>query len=104
MASCDAPAMIFHDSTVGCLGTGCHSPGANNQAPDLSGSDGSVLKGMKSSILCAGNNLVNPADPTSSVLYKVLAGESCLIQMRVGGPFLDADQLACVKSWIANIQ
>ena len=102
MAACDAPGMIFHDSSIGCLGSGCHSP--NNQAPDLSGNDGSVLKNMKSTILCPGGNIVTPTDPTSSVLYKALAGTSCLIQMRVGGPYLTADQLACVKTWIANIQ
>jgi len=63
-----------------------------------------VLKSMKSTTLCPGGNIVTPSDPTSSVLYKVLAGSSCLIQMRVGGPFLNSDQLACVKTWIGNIQ
>jgi hypothetical protein len=104
-ASCDAPGMVFHDSTVGCLGSGCHSPGSGNQAPDLSGTDGSLLKGMKATTLCAGKAIVNPSDPTSSVLYKVLAGTSCLIQMPANGPpYLNADQLDCVKRWIANIQ
>jgi hypothetical protein len=104
LANCDAPGMVFKDSTVGCQGAGCHS--AQMQTPDLSGSDGSVLKGMKALSLCTGDLIVNPADPTSSVLYKVVAGTSCN-QTRMpllGPPFLSQTQIDCVAGWIANIQ
>jgi len=94
--------MIFKDATISCGKTSCHSPGPFQ--PDFSVSDlASELKGMKAASLCVGENMVDPANPTSSVLYKVLVNRDCGDQMPSGGTPLSASQLACVAAWIANI-
>ncbi len=101
--TCDAPTMVFKDATVGCLGGGCHSAGAQNQTPDLQTADPTVLKAYKTTILCMGGTLVVPSNPTSSVLYKVVDGMSCGIQMPLGKPTLSAAQEACLAAWISNL-
>jgi len=107
-APCDAPTMVFKDTMKGCLdgggATGCHS---SLQNPILTGDNIIAnLKGKKAGILCMGQDYVNPADPESSVLYKVVAGTSCLIQMpttpRV--PPISQAQMDCLKDWISKIQ
>ena len=98
---CDAPAVVFKDKTIGCADASCHGGGA---APDLSVSDlGSTLKGMKAVILCGGEDMVDPANPMNSVLYKVLVNRDCGDQMPLGGTPLSESQLACVADWIAKI-
>jgi len=100
--------MLFKDTVHGCLdgggATGCHT----SQSPILTGSNIMAgLKGKKSLILCGGENYVNPSDPESSVLYKVVNGTSCNdIQMPLSprsSPITQA-QKDCLKDWISKIQ
>ena len=100
---CDAPAMIFKDKTLACADASCHG---GSYAPNLSVSNlASTLKGMKATSLCEDENMVDPANPMNSVLYKVLVNDDCggLGQMPLGGTPLTATQLACVADWIAKI-
>jgi len=101
--------MLFKDTVHGCLdgggATGCHT---SLQNPILTGSNIMAgLKGKKSLILCGGENYVNPSDPESSVLYKVVNGTSCNdIQMPLSprsSPITQA-QKDCLKDWISKIQ
>jgi hypothetical protein len=100
---CDAPAMVFNDAKVGC-GGGCHTPGGLS-APDLTVADlASELKGMKATQLCKGENMVDTANPTNSVLYKVLVNDDCGALMPLGATTpLSASQLACVADWIGKL-
>jgi hypothetical protein len=105
--ACDAPGMIFRaPAPIGCLGSSCHSPGAQNQPPDLSGTDvATTLQGMKSQVLCATppELLVDPTNPANSVLMKVVSGTSCLIQMPLNAPPLSSTLQSCLMDWISKL-
>lgn len=103
VATCDAPTKIFKDATVGCIDSGCHNKGGS-QGPDLETADTTVLKAYKPKLLCPGSALVVPANPTTSVLYKVVDGTACSIMMPVGKPSLTQAQEDCLAAWIANIK
>jgi len=94
---CDAPAMVFQGS---CAATaGCHTA---TDSLTLVGPDFETnLIGMKSTQTpsCSGMNLVNPTPPADGVLFKVLTGLSCGIQMPIGDP-LKQEQIDCIRSWI----
>jgi len=102
VATCDAPTMIFKSATVGCIDAGCHAKGAT--APDLQTADLTVLKAYKAKLLCMGESLVIPANPTSSVLWKVVDGRTCGDLMPQGKSSLTQDQEDCLAAWIANIK
>jgi len=104
VATCDAPTMIFKSTMVGCVDSGCHAKGAGNTAPDLQTADPTVLKAYKTTLLCAGGALVVPANPKTSVLYKVVDGTSCGALMPQGKPNLSQAQEDCLAAWIANIK
>ena len=100
--------MLFKDTVHGCLdgggATGCHT---STQMPFLTGDNIIAnLKNKKSTILCAGQSFVNPANPESSVLYKAVAGTSCDIQMPLAPREIPVtqEQLDCLKDWISKIQ
>jgi hypothetical protein len=99
---CDAQAMVLKPN---CATMGCHKT-AGDFPPDMSGSDlGSVLKSKSASILCAGMKYIDPANPTNSVLYKVIAGKDCDEQMPYGMPY-EGDELttklACMADWLSK--
>lgn len=104
VATCDAPTMVFKDATSGCVSSGCHAKGSGNTAPDLQTADPTVLKAYKTTILCAGNALVVPSNPTSSVLWKVVDGRTCGDLMPLGKTPLTQAQEDCLAAWIANIK
>lgn len=101
VATCDAPTMIFKSSTVGCIDSGCHVKGA--QGPDLQTADPTALKAYKSKLLCMGDALVVPSNPTSSVLWKVVDGRTCGDLMPQGKSSLTQEQEDCLAAWIANL-
>lgn len=100
---CDAPGMVFKDATIGCGGgAACHTDGFF--PPDFSVPDiASEVKGMKTTFLCPGENMVDPANPMNSVLYKVLVNGDCNEQMPKDRAPLSASQMACVADWIAKL-
>lgn len=108
-APCDAPTMLFNDTVHGCLdgggANGCHT---STQNPILTGSNIIAnLKNKKALILCGGESYVNPANPESSVLYKVVAGTSCSDTQMPQPPReapVTQQQLDCLKDWISKIQ
>lgn len=104
VATCDAPTKVFKDSQVGCVDIGCHAKGAGNQTPDLQTADPTVLKAYKTTMLCMGGALVVPSNPTSSVLWKVVDGQTCGELMPKGKTSLTQDQEDCLAAWIANIK
>ena len=101
-AGCDAQAMVLKPD---CATASCHQT-AGDYPPDMSGSDlGSVLKSKSATILCQGMKYLDPANPTNSVIYKVIAGRDCDEQMPYGKPF-EGDELttklACIADWISK--
>jgi hypothetical protein len=100
---CDAVAMVIKPS---CATAGCHAGGAFDNPPNLAASNlGSVLKSMNATILCKDTKYLDPANPMSSVLYKVIAGTDCDQQMPSGNPFEGAvltTNLACMADWISH--
>jgi len=95
---CDAPTMVFQGSCA--MTAGCHTATDSLAlvGPDVDKS----LIGKKSSqtVSCNGMNLVNPTPPADGVLLKVLTGNSCGIQMPIGGDPLMQEQINCITSWI----
>jgi len=108
-APCDAPTMLFKDTVHGCLdgggASGCHT---SLQQPILTGSNIIAnLKGKKSLILCGGEDYVDPANPESSVLYKVVNGTTCNDTQMPASPRqapITQAQKDCLKDWISKIQ
>ena len=101
---CDAVAMVLKPS---CATLGCHQGGTFDPFPNLAATDvGAMVKGMKAMSRCKGDALADPSNPMQSVLYKVIAGTACEVQMPLGFPF-EGDQLtsslACMADWIAHL-
>jgi hypothetical protein len=84
----------------------CHD-GPTGTPPNLAAADlPTLVKTTKADALCAGELLADPANPTASVLYKVIANRDCGDQMPAGVPF-EGDQLssalACMADWIGHL-
>jgi len=104
-AACDAPAKVF--KAKNCDLAGCHG-GATFTAPSLAASAdlGTMLKSQKGVLGCEGQKMVDPANPTSSVLYKRVSGADCGAQMPFGSPLEGSeltDALSCLSDWISKL-
>jgi hypothetical protein len=93
---------------VRCGGSVCHSPGATMAANlDLvSAGVTSRLAGVQSAtVQCGGRLLVTPGDPAGSLLFLKVGDEPpCGSRMPLAQDPLDADDIACVRDWIGEMQ
>ena len=85
---------VFNGS---CALSGCHR---NNVAPDLSaGRAYADIVNVKSS---RGMALVEPGDPDNSYLYLKIVADAEISGRRMppGGPYLTAEEIEVVRTWI----
>ena len=104
---CDyvVPEILSATTGTGCAVPGCHGMtnprnGLDLESPDLVGR----LSGAMASAAgaCAGEVLIDPANPSQSLLFtKVAPNPSCGDRMPFGLPLDDAD-IACVLSYIES--
>lgn len=94
----DVPARIFVPS---CGGNGCHGAMASQNGLDLVSSGvatrlvGVTAKGCSAT-------LADPKNPELSLIYtKLLPNPPCGSQMPLARPLLSAEDVACVRAWIA---
>jgi len=94
---CDAPAMVFQGS---CAATaGCHTATDSLTLVGPGFEENLIGKKSTQTVSCNGMNLVNPTPPADGVLFKVLTGGSCGIQMPIGEALMP-EQIDCIRSWI----
>jgi len=83
----------------------CHSGGGSSlpAALDLTAGNARANLVNVSARQSPGTMRVAPGDPANSYLIRKLEGTNTVgSRMPLGGPFLDADTLARIKSWIAS--
>jgi hypothetical protein len=97
----DIPTQVFLPD---CAGSGCHSAASSQAGLDLESPDvASRLVGVPAT---GGRGvLVDPADPTASVLYEKLTPTPPFgARMPFIGQPLDDATMACVLDWISQLQ
>ena len=83
----------------------CHTGGGGSLPGALNLTAGNSFANLVNvgALQSPGTSRVVPGDPASSYLIRKLEGANIAgSRMPLGGPFLDADTLARVKSWIAS--
>lgn len=83
----------------------CHTGGTNSLPGAMNLTAGNAYSNLVNvgSRQSAGATRVVPGDPAASYLIRKLEGTNTVgSRMPVGGPFLDADTIARIKSWIAS--
>ena len=104
---CDYVFADIISSNASCAAVGCHGGDTPSQDLDLVATTPAELinrlSDLPASQACAGEVLIDTANPENSLLYtKLLADFPCGIsRMPIGFPLPDSDT-ACVLSWIEN--
>ena len=105
-AACSAASAAQVPETVfvaNCAVSGCHNPTDQAGSLDLKSSDVAARLVGVSAHDGPGVYVAKSGDPSMSDLYLLLTpGFPFDDQMPLGGPFLDAESLACVRSWIQS--
>jgi hypothetical protein len=86
-----------------CGNATCHGgPGASTGLDLTSAMLGARVEGREGKGACSDKLLVDPDNPRDSKLYLKVSGSTCGSQMPLGGQ-LNADEQACVLSWIEGL-
>lgn len=83
----------------------CHTGGSNTLPGAMNLTDGNAYANLVNvgSRQSAGSTRVVPGDPAASYLIRKLEGTNTVgSRMPLGGPFLDAETMARIKSWISS--
>jgi hypothetical protein len=102
MVACDAPTQVFVKS---CAISGCHMMAF---LPELSAATAAQLKGAKaatSTAPCAGQPLLNSANPSASPILVRVLGSTCGAQMpdkdiNPSVSYLSQTDIDCLTSWV----
>lgn len=86
----------------GCAGAGCHGVAASTFSIDLAVSSiEAALSPLSTMRATNGDYLVDQFDPDcSNMLTKVTDEPASGLQMPVGGPFWNADEIDCFRSYL----
>ncbi len=88
---------------VSCGISGCHAGPAPEAALDLESPDARArLVQAQATSSCAGEPLIDAANPTASVLYRKVSGTECGTQMPASGNLLSAAEVDCIRLWMAQ--
>lgn len=101
--SLDATLQSIQDQVFTPACTGCHAGGAAPQGLRLDAANSyAMLVGVASS-QSAGVLRVAPGRPDDSYLVQKLEGHAAVgARMPLGGPYLDAAQVAVIRQWIVG--
>lgn len=96
----DVPVQILEAK---CGTAGCHAAESPQAGLDLASANArGRLSAVQASSSCVGELLLDPAAPTESVLYQKVAGTQCGPRMPSVGEVLSADEIECLRLWIAG--
>jgi hypothetical protein len=85
-----------------CGASGCHSA---SDSVDLVSDDASRLLSITSTATgCEGAPMIDPQDPTASLIYhKLFPDPSCGLQMPFGADELSDQEKTCILDWVTEV-
>ena len=108
--TCADPSTVPQLFKEKCGTSACHGGGGDTPSGGLelvaSGLEKRVVSAEPSGSACKGEDtpVADPSDPEGSLLYmKVAQVKTCGSPMPLGGDPLSADEVACIRDWIASL-